>query len=236
MKLKLMLLSCSSMLMMNAYAQNQKVDPATCNKLIPQIKQQAEACLKIKEQSQRQQCFDKIGQMIQKTAPNGGCDQALNPLKQEFMAKEKQLYPSQGSALGGSNGSGGQQGQPNQMGQQPGQPGQPNQMGQQPGQMGQQPSQMGQQPGQPGQPSQMGQQQSLPAAVCEKLAQTIKPKAEECLKIKTQPARSQCFDKIGQEIQKVAPNGGCDKALEPMKREFMSKEKQLYPKQNASIK
>ena len=82
----------------------------------------------------------------------------------------------------------------------------------------------------------MGQQQSLPAAVCEKLAQTIKPKAEECLKIKTQPARSQCFDKIGQEIQKVAPNGGCDKALEPMKREFMSKEKQLYPKQNASIK
>ena len=232
MKLKLMLLSCSSMLMMNAYAQNQKVDPATCNKLIPQIKQQAEACLKIKEQSQRQQCFDKIGQMIQKTAPNGGCDQALNPLKQEFMAKEKQLYPSQGSALGGSNGSGGQQGQPNQMGQQPGQPGQPNQMGQQPGQ----PNQMGQQPGQPGQPSQMGQQQSLPAAVCEKLAQTIKPKAEECLKIKTQPARSQCFDKIGQEIQKVAPNGGCDKALEPMKREFMSKEKQLYPKQNASIK
>lgn len=83
-----MLLSCSSMLMMNAYAQNQKVDPATCNKLIPQIKQQAEACLKIKEQSQRQQCFDKIGQMIQKTAPNGGCDQALNPLKQEFMAKK----------------------------------------------------------------------------------------------------------------------------------------------------
>ena len=262
-----MLLSCSSLLMVNAYAQNQKVDSAACNKLIPQIKQQADACLKIKDQSQRQQCFDKIGQMIQKSAPNGGCDQALNPLKQEYMSKERQLYPSQGSAVGGSNGSGGQQGQPgqpnqmggqqqgqpgqpnqmggqqqgqpgqpNQMGQQQGQPGQPNQMGQQPGQPGQ-PNQMGQQPGQPGQPNQMGgQQQQLPAAVCEKLAQTIKPKAEECLKIKTQPARSQCFDKIGQEIQKVAPNGGCDRALEPMKREFMSKEKQLYPKQNPSMK
>jgi hypothetical protein len=129
-----------------------------------------------------------------------------------------------------------QPGQPNQMGQQPGQP---NQMGQQPGQpnqMGQQPGQPGQMGQQPGQPNQMGQQPSLPAAVCEKLAQTIKPKAEDCLKIKTQPARSQCFDKIGQEIQKVAPNGGCDKVLEPMKREFMSKEKQLYPKQNASMK
>jgi hypothetical protein len=243
MKLKLMLLSCSSLLMVNAYAQNQKVDPATCNKLIPQIKQQADACLKIKDQSQRQQCFDKIGQMIQKSAPNGGCDQALNPLKQEYMSKERQLYPSQGSAIGGSNGSGGQQGQPgqpNQMGGQ--QQGQPNQMGgQQPGQPNQmggqqqgQPNQMG---GQPGQPNQMGgQQQQVPAAVCEKLPQTIKPKAEECLKIKEQPARSQCFDKIGQEIQKVAPNGGCDKALEPLKREIMAKENQMYPKQAPSIK
>jgi hypothetical protein len=224
MKLKLMLLSCSSLLMVNAYAQNQKVDSAACNKLIPQIKQQADACLKIKDQSQRGQCFEKIGQMIQKSAPNGGCDQALNPLKQEYMSKERQLYPSQGSAVGGSNGSGGQQGQPgqpNQMGgQQQGQPGQPNQMG-----------------GQPGQPNQMGgQQQQVPAAVCEKLPQTIKPKAEECLKIKEQPARSQCFDKIGQEIQKVAPNGGCDKALEPLKREIMAKEKQMYPKQAPSIK
>ena len=231
MKFRTAIVTCSSLLAFTVCAQAQnnpsnqagsKVDPAVCNRLIPQIKQEADQCIKIKEQMQRKMCFEKIGQSIQKTAPNGGCDQALNPIKKEYMAKEKQLYPTQPSALeGGSNGGGGQSGQPNQ-----------------PGQMGQPTSGQPNQPNQPGQGQGQGQGQgpAVPAAVCEKLPQMIKPKAEECLKIKEQPARSQCFDRIGQEIGKVAPNGACDKAIEPLKREIMAKEKQMYPKQNPSIK
>ncbi len=200
MKFNFLLFACSSVLAFNVYAQNNmgsitapKFDLGVCNKLVPQIKSQADVCIKIKDQSPRQQCFDKIGQSIQKSAPNGACDSVLNPMKLEYMAKEKQLYAMQASAIGG-------------------------------------------QPGQPGQPGQMGQPQMVPAAVCEKLAQTIKPIAEECLKLKELPKRTQCFDKIGQEIKKVAQNGGCDKALDPIKHEIMSKEKQLYPTQTSALK
>jgi len=236
MKLKFLLIACSSVLALNVHAEASKNTSNTiCAQLLPQVKKQAEECIKIKDQAQRNQCFEKIGQTIQKSAPNGVCDQTLNPVKQEYMAKEKQLFPTQASALGGSNGNSSQQGQQGQMGQpnQQGQMGQPNQQGQM-GQTNQQ-GQMGQ-PNQQGQQGSMGQQQALPAAVCDKLAPTIKPKAEECLKIKDQSARKQCFDKVGQEIQKVAPNGGCDKNLDPLKREMMSKEKQLYPTQNPSLK
>ena len=214
MKLKFILLTCSSVIALNVHAQDQKnlgnssaqkFDISVCNKLVPQIRPQADGCLKLKDQPARQQCFDKIGQVIQKSAPNGACDQVLNPIKQEYIAKEKQLYPTQASALGGPNGNNGPQGN------------------------------MGSQNG--GQPMKTGQTgQMLPAAVCDKLPQSIKPQADECLKMKEQPKRAQCFDKIGQEIQKVAPNGGCDKALDPLKHEIMSKEKQMYPKQSPALK
>jgi hypothetical protein len=113
----------------------------------------------------------------------------------------------------------------------PGQPGQmnPGQPGQQMPQGGQ-PNQQGMKPGQP-------TQAMIPAAVCEKLAQTIKPLAEACIKNeKDLQKRTQCFDKISQEIQKVAPNGGCDKALNPLKQDLMAKEKQAYPKQGSALK
>ena len=170
MNFKFMLFACSSVLALNVHAQ--KFDVAACNKLIPQIKQQADSCIKIKDQSQRKQCFDKLGQSI----PSGGCDQALNPIKQDYMAKEKQLYPTQASALGGNNGQQGNMGsQPGSMGQHnqqgmmsgqpgqisPGQPGQQMPQGGQPNQQGMKPGQPGQtSPGQPGQisPGQPGQQ------------------------------------------------------------------------------
>ena len=76
-----------------------KSDPAICEKMSKTIRPLAEGCLKLKEQAKRAQCFDKIGSTMEKTAPNGSCDQQLEPVKQEFMSKEKQMYPDQESAL-----------------------------------------------------------------------------------------------------------------------------------------
>jgi hypothetical protein len=258
-----------------------KFDPAVCKKTETAIRPQADACLKIKEATMRSKCFDKIGQEIQKVAPNGACDQVLNPIKKEYEAKEKSLYPTQPSSLNGPQGGQPNQpgmnmpqgGQPNQPGMKPGQPmpqgGQPNQPGMNPGQpmpQGGQPNQQGMKPGQPGQmnpgqpgqmnPGQPGQQMPqggqpnqqgmkpgqpnqpmIPAAVCEKLAQTIKPQAEACIKNNKDLAkRTQCIEKMVQEMQKVAPNGGCDKTLNPLKQEMMAKEKQAYPNQASAIK
>ena len=202
MKSQFIVLALSSVFALNVSAQAQNgnmgapaVNPAVCNQLVSQLRPQADNCIKMKDAAQRKQCFDQIGQSIQKVAPNGGCDQTLNPIKQEYIAKEKQMYPNQPSALNGPNGNQGPQGNMPQ------------------GNMA----------------------APISPEICAKLIPQIRPQADMCLKVKDQAQRSQCFDKVGQSIQKVAPNGGCDQTLNPIKQEYMAKEKQMYPNQASAL-
>lgn len=78
-------------------------DPEKCRKLEPTIRKQAEACLKIKKPEERGKCFEKIGKTVEPT----GCGPFFEPLKQEYMSKEREKYPDQPSAIEGGGGQGG---------------------------------------------------------------------------------------------------------------------------------
>lgn len=88
--------------------------PEKCEKQVPRAKKMAENCLKVKKEDKRKACFDQI----QTKLPPGffdGCRAQVEPVKAEIEAKEKEMYPKQGSAInqGGPQGPGnGPQGGP----------------------------------------------------------------------------------------------------------------------------
>ncbi len=72
----------------------QTVDMAACEKARPMVAKEADLCLKVAAEDKRRACFEMIGKKFPQ-----GCDQAYEGMKQEVAAKEKSLYPSQGSAI-----------------------------------------------------------------------------------------------------------------------------------------
>jgi hypothetical protein len=68
---------------------------ADCSKVVEKLKKAADACLKLKARDKRQACMDKIGNEVESSNFPAECRQAVEPLKQQVMEKEKQLYPNQ---------------------------------------------------------------------------------------------------------------------------------------------
>ena len=68
---------------------------ADCSKIIEKNKKAADACLKIRARDKRQACMDKIGEQVEGSGFPAECRAAVEPLKQQVMEKEKQLYPNQ---------------------------------------------------------------------------------------------------------------------------------------------
>lgn len=74
--------------------QAKPVDMAACEKARPMVAKEADICLKVAAEDKRRACFEMIGKKFPQ-----GCDQAYEGMKQEVAAKEKSLYPTQGSAI-----------------------------------------------------------------------------------------------------------------------------------------
>jgi hypothetical protein len=74
--------------------QAKPVDMAACEKSRPMVAKEADLCLKMAAEDKRRACFDMIGKKFPQ-----GCEQAYEGMKQEVAAKEKSLYPTQGSAI-----------------------------------------------------------------------------------------------------------------------------------------
>ena len=74
--------------------QAKPVDLAACEKARPMVAKEADVCLKVAAEDKRRACFEMIGKKFPQ-----GCEQAYEGMKQEVAAKEKSLYPTQGSAI-----------------------------------------------------------------------------------------------------------------------------------------
>ena len=92
-----------------------KVDTGLCNKMEPKLRKIADACLKQKNPKNRTKCFDGMGKQF--AGKLKACEAVFEPMKQEYMAKEKEMYPMQAPSMDGHN----NQGQP-PMGTPPGTP------------------------------------------------------------------------------------------------------------------
>lgn len=73
--------------------------PKVCIKLAKQTRPMAEQCLQMSDREKRAKCFASIGVLINKEAPKDICEPSLEPIKQEFVLKEKKLFPNQDPAL-----------------------------------------------------------------------------------------------------------------------------------------
>ena len=78
----------------SSMGQAKPVDMAACEKSRPMVAKEADLCLKVAAEDKRRVCFDMIGKKFPQ-----GCEQAYEGMKQEVAAKEKSLYPNQGSAI-----------------------------------------------------------------------------------------------------------------------------------------
>lgn len=174
-----------------------------CSAEVPNLRKLAEACLGQADFNKRKACFDQISDSKMPKGYFDSCREAVEPLKNEIMAKEKAKYPKQASALdgGGQNQNGG----PNNM----------------PGNM----------------PGNMNNQQTGPAFPKEKCASEIpnlKKMADGCLGQADFNKRKACFDQVGEKMPKGYFDS-CSQAVEPIKNEFIAKEKSKYPKQGSVL-
>jgi len=222
-------------------SQSNSVDAAlkaACQKLEPQIRESADACMKRSQADKRGQCFEQIGQTYFQ-GKTKECGSFFESMKAEYMAKEKQMYPTQASAMNGGNsgknvptssGASSQQGMPNSSAM-------PNTASaSSPGsQPGMQPAgaQQGSSSQQVSSASGVKMDEALKAA-CQKLEPKIRESADACLKRSQADKRGECFEKIGQTyFQGKAKE--CGGYFEPMKAEYMAKEKSMYPNQASAM-
>lgn len=108
---------------------------------------------------------------------------------------------------------------PQPQGGMPPQPGQPNQPGQ---------------PPQPGQPNNPASGPTWPAAKCEKEMPKLKKAAENCVNIKKEDQRKECFAKLETKFPREFWDS-CKAMTEPLRNEMEAKAKQKYPDQTAGM-
>ena len=75
-------------------AQEHKGKKVDCEKVVKKLRKEAESCLKKKEQGKRKMCFEKVGQHVEKSGADKECDPVVGPMKEEYMQKEKTLFPN----------------------------------------------------------------------------------------------------------------------------------------------
>lgn len=172
--------------------------PERCEKEIKRVTKMADNCLKIKKEDKRRGCFDRMSSKF----PPGfedACRAQIEPVKAIYQAKEKEMYPNQGTSMSGHDNGGTEGKQP------------------------------------PPMTGTQGGTKTMKPEECEKMASKIRKEADSCLKIKDAAKRKMCFDKIGEEIQKVGFEQACGDMANSLKSEYQSKEAQMYPGQPASI-
>jgi len=180
---------------------------AMCRKIEPKVRKAAEACLKRKDGAKRGQCFEAIGQKFFQGRARA-CEGFFQPMKAEYEAKERELYPNQPSAMGGGERREGQD-----------QKGQPNQSAQP-------------QQGQTSQP-QMGTQAPVD---CGKVVAEAKKLGAACLAKGKTDQRRACWEQAGDKLHKLTGgNPACESALEGVRQEMMGAEGQKYPKQEKAF-
>ncbi len=182
---------------------------ALCKKMEPKLRRQADACLKIKKGDKRGQCFEKIGQSFK--GKQQACEGFFEPMKQEYMAKERELYPEQGGQPGGPSNGGHKPGGPEH-----GQPGTPPGGGHQGG---------------PGAP-----QHGNKPVDCGKAITEAKKMGQKCLGMAAYDKRSACWDKTGDELNKHGAMEACGPQLDPVKSELQGAEASKYPNQEKAFK
>ena len=189
--------------------------PDKCSAQVPGVQKQADNCLKISDFKSRVSCFDKIGSSV----PAGmfdSCRSVFDPLKSAIMASEKSKYPTQASALdGGGNNNGPQNGSNNSPG---------NSNNNMNNSNNKSPSQ-----------SMPSPSANMPKVDCGKIVTDARAGAMKCLPIASQTSRKQCFDAIGQAIDKAGAKDSCRDQLDQLKSDILSQEHQKYPTQPPSI-
>ena len=203
----------------NGGGNNQNFNPADwndskCQAQIPKATKGADACIKMKDAGKRAECFDQIGKQM----PNGffeACRTLVEPIKQAYMTKEKQLYPNQPSGIDhGGNNNGGPNNGPN---------GGPGNMANNNGPNGG--------PGTNGGPGMMNGKKMD----CGKVVADTKAKAIKCLAIKTAASRKECGDKVGQTLGQTGADQACHDQVNQLHQDMMSQEKQKYPTQDSVL-
>jgi hypothetical protein len=220
-----------------AFAQNPPT-PKDCDALAKKMKPGADKCLRVSDFNKRRECADKLGKNINVPESHWqGCRGVMDPMKAEYIAKEKAKYPKQASAFDDKGG--GHDNMPGGPGNMPGGPGNmpggPGNMPGGPGNMPGGPDNMAGGPGNmpPGGPQHMNGPAMSPEK-CAKEIPSLKKKGENCLKVSKFEKRKSCFD----EIEKKMPKGyfeSCRPQIEPLKGELQAKEKAKYPKQASAL-
>ena len=178
-----------------------------CNKIADKVRKKADKCLSRKNERKRRRCFDNIGRYMERS---GGerCHAQLEPMREQFMAREREKFPEQGQTLKDD----GPRKEPHHMGSQD------------------------QGKGHHGMDKRHDKMKrhKKAAKACRKVADRARKKGDRCLGKRSQGKRRSCFDKIGSYVRK-AKGGRCEGALEPMKERFMEEERRRYPKQESGI-
>lgn len=177
-----------------------------CEKEAQRLEKMAMNCVKIKKEDQRAKCFAAL----QPKFPPGFwevCRGQTDAIKAKVEQTAAEKHPGQASGIP--------------------------QGGDKPGDMPK---------GQPGPNGQAGAPPNAqPAKECPKMVAKLRQEADKCLKIKTASKdkgpnkRKECFDKVGEHIQKEKMEEMCGEVVTQMKTEYQNKEAQMYPNDPPSI-
>ncbi len=192
--------------------------PEKCKGEEKKARKLADSCLLPKTTDKRKACLEKG---MKKFAPEfmEACRGMMEPMRKEYIDKEKAKYADQASAFGDegggdrNNGMKGPDGMP----------------------MPNMPMDGNHPPKDMGKPDQAHKGDHGKKFDCEKMAKKVRKEGDQCLKKKEQAKRKVCFDKIGEEIGKSGAGEACDPALKPLKEEFSQKEKAQYPNEPSSL-
>ncbi len=73
--------------------------PEKCQKETPRFRKMADACMKVKKENLRHACIDKFTAAFPQQFTDS-CRAVVDPLKAEYQAKERELYPTQDMYVG----------------------------------------------------------------------------------------------------------------------------------------
>jgi hypothetical protein len=239
-----------------------QVSADQCNKIVKQAIPLADKCLAVSDYTKRAACTDSIGKTL-----NVGddvmqaCKQYIDPVQQQYVAKEQSKYPKQDSAFSdhggdqgggnmGNNQGGGNMGN-NQgggnMGNNQGGGNMGNNQGggnmgnnQGGGNMGnnQGGGNMGNNQGGGNMGNNQGGKQAVNVSAdqCNKIVKQAIPLADKCLAISDFTKRAACTDNIGKTLN-VGDDvmTACHQYIDPVQQQYMAKEQAKYPKQASAF-
>lgn len=177
----------------------QQFTESECKRHEPKIRQIGNSCLPLKTTEARKACLDKNSKKVPDNVWES-CRAMIEPIKSEFISKEKAKYPKQASAFEGGSHQ-----------QQAGQPG-------------------------PGGPNNGGEKPQWSPEQCKKHEPTLRKLADACIAVANFDARKACFEKVG-DTPSIPKDWweSCRSTIEPIKAEFMAKEKAKYPTQASAL-